>query len=147
MTRCHEIMTEGPICCLPTNSVAKVAQLMKYEDIGAVPVVASHETNKLIGIVTDRDLALRVVGEGRDPTETKAADVLTLQPWTCLPDDPLSLAVRIMSERRVRRIPVVDDSGHILGIIAQADIARRSDNAYQTAEVVENISQPGDGSA
>jgi CBS domain-containing protein len=147
MESCRDVMTEDPICCLPQDTVDKVAQIMKREDIGSVPVVTSHDTNKLIGIVTDRDLALKVVGEGRNPRQTEVEAVLTPQPWTCLADDLLSVAVKIMSERQVRRIPVVDESGHILGIIAQADIATRTADAQQTAEVVEEISQPGDGPA
>jgi len=142
METCGDVMTRDPICCLPRDTVEQVAQVMKRENIGSVPVVTSHDTNKLIGIVTDRDLALRVVANGRDLQQVRVEAVLTPEPWTCHADDPLDRAVELMSVHQVRRIPVVDDNGHIVGIIAQADIATQSDDSQQIADVVEQISQP-----
>jgi CBS domain-containing protein len=143
MKTCRDIMTREPICCLPRDTVDQIALTMKREDIGAIPVVASHDTNRLIGIVTDRDLALKVVGEARDSRQTKVEAVLTPDPWTCHEDNSLEDATEIMARHQIRRLPVVNDEGQIVGIIAQADIATRTEDPVQTADVVEQISQPG----
>ena len=74
MKKCNEVMTKNPVCCLPNDMVAKVAQLMKSKDIGPVPIIENEQTKKLVGIVTDRDLALKIVAEGRDAKSTKAED-------------------------------------------------------------------------
>ena len=79
MKKCNEVMTKNPVCCLPTDMVAKAAQLMKSENIGSIPVIENEQTEKLIGIVTDRDLALRIVAEGRDAKSTKVEIGLLLQ--------------------------------------------------------------------
>jgi CBS domain-containing protein len=135
-------MTSEPVCCLPQDTVEQVAQMMKREDIGAVPVVASRDNHQLIGIVTDRDLTMKVIAEGRDSRQTRAEAVMTPDPYVCRANDALQKAIDMMTEQQVRRIPIVDDSGRIVGIIAQADIAIRTENPEQTAEVVEQISQP-----
>jgi CBS domain-containing protein len=142
MKTCGDVMTRDPICCLPGDTVDKVAQIMKRKNVGSVPVVANYSSNKLIGIVTDRDLALRIVAEGRDNRHTKVESVATPDPHICRTNDPLSEAVRLMADQQVRRIVIVDDNGCVEGIIAQADIATRTEDSRQTAEVVEQISQP-----
>lgn len=142
MKTCGDVMTHGPICCLPGDTVEKVAQIMKRNNVGSVPVVANYSSNKLIGTITDRDLAMRIVAEGRDSQHTKVESVATPDPHTCRTTDPLSEAVRLMADHQVRRIVIVDDNGCVEGIIAQADIATRTEDSRQTAEVVEQISQP-----
>ncbi len=122
MTSCRDVMTKDPLCCLPSDTVDQVAQAMRREDIGAVPVVASHETKRLIGIVTDRDLALRVVAEGRDNHRTRVEAVLTPSPWVCHLNDSLDHALDMLVEKQIRRILVVDDEDAVVGIIAQADV-------------------------
>jgi CBS domain-containing protein len=77
MKKCNEVMTKNPVCCLPTDLVSKAAELMKSKDIGPVPIIENEQTRKLVGIVTDRDLALKIVAEGRDPKSTKAEAVMT----------------------------------------------------------------------
>jgi len=114
---------------------------MKQEDVGPVLVVSDSNSNHLVGIVTDRDIALNVVAEGRDPYSTRVDSVMTSDPVVCHPDDDVSEAVKVMSEYQVRRIPVVDEEGCLVGIIAQADIARNTDE-QQVGEMVEEISQP-----
>jgi CBS domain-containing protein len=142
MTSCREVMTSNPVCCTADDTVDKVAQMMRNEDVGPVPVVESIETKRLIGIVTDRDLALKVVAEGRDPRSTRVAEVMTVGITTCHPSDDLQVALDAMAANQVRRIPVVDESGAIIGIIAQADVAIRTDDTRQTGEMVEEISKP-----
>ena len=143
MKKCNEVMTKNPVCCRPDDMVEKVAQLMQSENIGSIPVIENEQTQKLVGIVTDRDLALKVVGEARDSRQTKVEAVLTPDPWTCHEDNSLEDATEIMARHQIRRLPVVNDEGQIVGIIAQADIATRTEDPVQTADVVEQISQPG----
>jgi len=142
MTTCRDVMTPDPVCCLGSDTVDQAAQIMKNEDVGPVPIVESHASKKLIGIVTDRDLALKAVAEGRDPHATRIQDVMTRSPMACRADDDLQKALDMMAEHQVRRIPVVDRDGVIVGIIAQADVATRTENPRQTAQVVEEISKP-----
>ena len=144
MKKCSDVMTKNPSCSLPKDGVVKVARLMKSKDIGSVPIIENKETKKLVGIVTDRDLALRVVADGRDPKSTTAEDVMTRTVVTCQADDNLQKALDAMSEHQLRRIPVVDDNNAIVGIIAQADVATRVDQPAKTAELVKDISQSND---
>jgi len=139
--KCNDVMTQDPECSLPDELVMDVAQLMLDQDIGSVPVIEDEQTKKLIGIVTDRDLALKIVAEGRDPRSTKVSEVMTRQVVTCFVDDDVQKAFDAMAEHQLRRIPVVDKNEHIVGIIAQADIATRVDEPEKTAEVVKEISQ------
>ena len=141
MKKCSEVMTKNPICCLPNDIVSKVAQLMKSRDIGPVPIIENEQTKKLIGIVTDRDLALKIVAEGRDPKSTKAEEVMTRKIVTCRAEDDLQNALDAMSGHKLRRIPVVDNNNGIVGIIAQADVATRVDEPEETAAMVRKISQ------
>ena len=141
MKKCNEVMTKNPVCCLPNDMVAKVAQLMKSKDIGPVPIIENEQTKKLVGIVTDRDLALKIVAEGRDAKSTKAEEVMTPKVVTCHGEDDVQKALDAMSEHQLRRIPVVDNDNRFVGIIAQADVATRVDQPAKTAEVVKDISQ------
>ncbi len=141
MNKCNEVMTKDPICCLPNDLVEKAARLMKSENIGSIPVIENEQTKKLVGIVTDRDLTLKIVAEGRDATSTKVEAVMTHKVVTCRAEDDLQKALDAMSEHQLRRIPVVDNDSRILGIIAQADVATRVDEPDKTAAVVKEISQ------
>jgi len=134
-------MTKNPVCCLPNNMVVDVAELMKGGNIGSIPVIETEQTKKLVGIVTDRDLALKVVAKGLDAKSTKVETVMTRKLITCLADDDLQKALDAMAEHQLRRIPVVDADNKIVGIIAQADVATRIDQPEKTAEMVKEISQ------
>ena len=141
MKKCNEVMTKNPLCCLPEDLVTKAAGLMKSENIGSIPVVENEQTKKLVGIVTDRDLALRIVAEGLDAKSTKVDAVMTRKVVTCRAEDDLQKALDAMAEHQLRRIPVVDGDHKIVGIIAQADVATRVDQPQKTAEMVKEISQ------
>jgi len=141
MKKCKEVMTKDPVCCLPDDSVAKAAELMKSENIGSIPVVESKQSQKLLGIVTDRDLALKIVAAALDAKSTTVKTVMTHEVVTCRADDDLQKALDAMAEHQLRRIPVVDHDNKIVGIIAQADVATRADQPEKTAEVVKEISQ------
>jgi len=141
MKKCSDVMTKNIVCCLPNETVVKAAQLMKGRDIGSVPVIENEQTKKVVGIVTDRDLALEIVAEGRDPQTTKVEDVMTHSVVTCRPEDNLQEALDVMAEYQLRRIPVVDNDNKIVGIITQADVATRMNQPEKTAEMVKEISQ------
>lgn len=141
MKKCNEVMTKNPVCCLPDDSTAKAAELMKSGNIGSIPVIENAQTQKLVGIVTDRDLALKIVSDGRDAKSTKVETVMTRKVVTCLADDDVQKALDAMAEHQLRRIPVVDKANRVVGIIAQADVATRVDQPEKTAEMVKEISQ------
>ncbi len=139
--KCRDVMTETLVFCTPEDTASKVAQLMKREDIGPVLIVDNGRSKKLVGIVTDRDLALKVVGEGRDPKTTRVEDVMSRKLVTCHADDDVENALKAMAQYQLRRIPVVDSNMGLVGIISQADVATRVDEPEKTAEVVREISQ------
>jgi CBS domain-containing protein len=139
--KCRDIMTQDLVYCWPDDPVSKAAQLMKKEDIGPVLIVDNEKARTLVGIVTDRDLALKIVGEGRDPQKTKVEEVMTRKLVTCHADDNVDNAIKAMAQYQLRRIPVVDDNNKLVGIISQADVATRVDEPEKTGEVVKEISQ------
>ena len=141
MKKCSDIMTENVVYCSPNDSVARAAQLMKTEDIGPVLIVDNDDSRTLVGIVTDRDLALKVVAEGRDPNTTRVEDVMSKKLVTCRADDDVDAAMNAMAQFQLRRIPVVGENMRLLGIISQADVATRVDAPQKTAEVVREISE------
>jgi CBS domain-containing protein len=141
MKKCDEVMTKYPVCCLPTDSVVKAAGLMKSKNIGSIPVIENERTQKLVGIVTDRDLAMRIVAAGRDAKFTNVDAVMTYKVVSCLAEDDLQKALDMMAKQKLRRIPIVDHDHKILGIITQADVATRNNQPEQTAQMVKEISQ------
>jgi CBS domain-containing protein len=116
---------------------------MKAQDVGAVPVVESKTSRKLVGIVTDRDIVVKIVAGGGTVENSTIRDAMTNNPVTCQEDDEVSKAVAQMAEHKVRRIPVIDTGGMLRGIIAQADIATRVHRDKTTGELVEAISERG----
>ena len=139
---CADVMTKDPACCIPTDSAARVAKIMKTKDVGSIPVCESRKSRKLVGIVTDRDLALYVIAQERDPSSTLVQDAMTREPIACDAEDDLQKVLDAMRSHRIRRIPVIDRTGGLIGIIAQADIATRAGAPEKTAQTVEEISQP-----
>lgn len=135
-------MTQDPVCCLPTDTVSKAAQLMKDENVGSIPVIEDEQTMKLVGIVTDRDLALQIVAPARDASSTQVEDVMTYEVVTCRASDDVQKAVDAMAQHQLRRMPVIDSDHRIVGIIAQADVATRVEKSEEIAEMVKEISQP-----
>jgi len=133
-------MTRNVISAEPHDSAASVALLMKNNNIGPVPIVDNQRSKMLVGIITDRDLAIKVVAEGRDPRTTPVMQVMTTDVITCRADDDIETALDAMATQQVRRIPVIEDGNKLLGIIAQADIATRMDKPEKTGKVVREIS-------
>ena len=137
---CAEVMTPAPTACHPQHTATDAAELMRREDCGLLPVV-SEDGNKLIGVLTDRDIVLKVVAEGREPGSTAVGDVMTTDIATCLPQENVEMAMEQMATRQVRRIPIVDRDGSLVGIVAQADVATRIGSAQETGQVVQAISE------
>jgi len=135
------VMTKKIVCCEPNDLVSKAAKLMKSENVGSIPIVENGQTKKLVGIVTDRDLTLRVLAEGLDARSTKVDEVMTRKMVTCFADDSLHTALDVMAEHQLRRIPVVTTKNKILGMISQADVAMRYDHPKRTVAMVEGISR------
>jgi CBS domain-containing protein len=139
---CAEVMTKDPSHCILTDSAARAAKIMKTENVGSVPVCETRHSRKLVGIVTDRDLALHIVAEGRDGKETQVQEVMTKDPIICWPEHDLEDAISAMQTHRVRRVPIVDRSGLLVGIISQADVAMCGAVEARTAETLKEISKP-----
>jgi len=138
--RCKDVMTADPKYCRPEDSVVEAARIMSTEDVGPVPVVADPAQKKVVGIITDRDIAVKVVAAGRDPQATRISEVMSQNVYTCRAEDDYAKAVHAMAQHQVRRIPIVNRDGSLAGIISQADVARRS-SEREVGEVVEEISE------
>ena len=134
--RCREIMTSNVKTANREMSLREVAVLMRDGDMGAMPVV---ENNKLIGIVTDRDIVVRAIAEGKN-FDTQIGSVMTTEIFSVKPDDFVFEAIRLMGDKQVRRIPVTTESGELAGIIAMADIALEMEDEREIAETLEEIS-------
>ena len=142
MRSCNDVMTPDPTCCAAGDAVVAAAEIMKIEDVGAVPVVDDQNSKKLVGIITDRDIVVQVVAEGKDVAGVKIEEVMSRNLVTCRADEDVANAMDRMAQHQVRRIPVVDPKNRIVGIISQADVLTRLDQPEKTANVIENISQP-----
>jgi CBS domain-containing protein len=136
-----DAMTKQLVFCLKSDSAQSVAALMKRHDIGSVPVVADLVSKRLEGIVTDRDLCLRLIAESKDPVMTHIGALMSQNPATCSPNDPLQQCEDLMREHKVRRIPVVDKQGRCVGIVAQADVVLH-DNSDNVHHMLAGISTP-----
>jgi CBS domain-containing protein len=133
----REVMT-SKLCSIDADKpVAYAAKMMRDEDVGIAPIV---EGERLVGVLTDRDIAVRVVAEGRDPEQVKVTEVASSDLATLDPQQDLDEALRLMARHQVRRLPVVEEDGRLVGVLAQADVAKEADE-QQTGEVVEQISR------
>ena len=134
--RCSEIMTKNVKTATRETALREVAAIMREADIGAVPVVNGA---KLVGIVTDRDIVVRSVADGKN-ADSGVADAMTTELFTVKPDDFVFEAIRLMGDKQVRRIPVVTENGELAGIIAMADVALEMEDEREIAETLEEIS-------
>ena len=137
-TKVHEVMTAGPIAVTPETPISIVAEVMETDDIGAVPVV---ENDRLTGMITDRDIVIRAIAKGKDPRGMPVSEIYTREVIAVTPDDKLGDAVSIMADRQIRRLPVVDEDNHLVGVVSQADIAVQA-KEKEVGEMVEEISKP-----
>jgi CBS domain-containing protein len=144
--KARDLMTPDPARVTPSDSLQRVSQLMAEHDCGCIPVVTAADQRSLVGVVTDRDIAIRAVAEGR-PVTTPIGEIMTTNPDSVGPDDDLDLVEKLMADRQIRRVVVVDGAGDCVGIIAQADLARASKRSSEPSpkemvDVLEKISQP-----
>lgn len=139
MQRAINIMTAKPHCCLPVSTAYEAASVMETEDCGIVPVI--NNEGQCVGVVTDRDLCLKVILERRDPDKTKLQEIMTYNPIICHPDDSLEDVLSKMEKRMVRRIPVVDERNQCIGIISEADIALKEEDKSKVSEFVKAVSR------
>jgi CBS domain-containing protein len=133
----RDAMTSNPRSIEPSTMVADAAKLLKAEDVGSLPIV---EGDQLVGMVTDRDIVIRVVAEGKDPQSTTVGEVASRDLVTVDPEQDLDEALRLMAQHQVRRLPVAEEDGRLVGILAQADVARQGKDAL-TGQVVQEISE------
>lgn len=161
--RCHEIMTRDLAIATRDTTIRDVALMMKEEDTGVIPVVdyetpgsgngkttadertydnrTYNRSGKLSGLITDRDIVIRALAEGKDPMTARAEEVMSTDLSTAKPNDRVVDVIRKMGDKQVRRIPVVSDSGRLLGMISMADIARETRDDYELAQALEDISR------
>ena len=137
MTEIRELMTQNPARLSTGSTIADAARLLRDKDTGIAPIT---DGDRLVGVITDRDIAIQVVAEGKDPETTKVDEIASQNLVTIDPQQDLDEALRLMAQHQVRRLPVVEEDGRLVGILAQADVARHAD-AERTGEVVEEISE------
>ena len=140
--KAQDIMAKNPTSVNPDTSVQEAAKLMQREDVGVLPVVESG-SGRLVGVVTDRDIAIRVVAEGQDATQSRVQDAMSSNVKTCKPDDDVDDVMDVMAREQVRRVPIVNDRGELLGVVSQADIVREAKDDDKAERTVEKISEPG----
>lgn len=159
--RCRDIMTRDVTVATRDNSLQEVARMMREEDTGVIPVVERTDASatpaaeteggrkvnnriygngKLVGLITDRDIVIRAIAEGKDPATTRAEEVMTTDIHTAKPNDRVIDAIRKMGDKQVRRIPVVGEQGSLRGIISMADVALETEEDQELADALEEIS-------
>ncbi|HEY0426364.1 MAG TPA: CBS domain-containing protein [Pyrinomonadaceae bacterium] len=135
-----DIMTENPACCTPDTNLQEVAKMMLDNDCGAIPVVENNNHKIPIGVVTDRDITIRTIAKGDNPLNMTAKSVMTKNVFTVTADTPVEECVDLMEENQVRRVPVVDENGNCIGMVAQADIAIKASDG-DAEDMVEEVSK------
>jgi CBS domain-containing protein len=136
-TKVRDVMTDRPFCVSPDTTVSEAAEVMEREDIGAVPVL---EGDQLAGMITDRDIVIRAIARGKDPRGMPVREVWSRDIVAVRPEEDLSNAMKVMADYQVRRLPVVDDDNHLVGVLAQADVALEA-KEKASGEMVEEISK------
>lgn len=140
--RVQEIMTKDPECCTRETKLQDVAKMMASCDCGAIPVVEDSSSKKPVGIVTDRDIVVRVLAKGENYLHLQAASAMTPSTVSVQPDSSVDEVEETMKQKKIRRVLVVDGD-QIVGIVAQADIARHRPEG-ETGDVVEEVSEPAE---
>jgi len=140
-TKVRDVMTTRPRCVSPETPVTEAAELMESEDVGSLPVL---EGDELAGMITDRDIVIRAIARGKDPRGMPVRDISTRDVVAIRGDEDLSEALKLMASHQVRRLPVVDESNHLVGVLAQADVAREA-GEKTVGEMVEEISRSPEG--
>jgi CBS domain-containing protein len=142
----REAMSPNPVCCLPTDIAQRVARTMCDHNVGSIPVVLDQDSRKLVGVITDRDLCCSVIASGLDPKSVTIEKFMTLNPVTCREGENIENCERLMQEHQIRRMPIVDAEDHVIGIVAQADLALK-DNPERVSKTVAEISKTSESPA
>lgn len=140
--KAHDIMTPQPVSVTPDTRVQEAAQLMRDQNVGMLPVVDVNGSKRLVGVVTDRDIAIRHVAEGHGSSDCPVSEAMTEHVTTCMPETDLDDVMEIMGREQVRRIPIVDERGDLVGVVAQADVVLHAEDEKKAERTVEEISQP-----
>jgi CBS domain-containing protein len=141
--RVKHVMTKDPTCCLASDRAPRAAAIMRDENVGSVPVIENEQSQRLVGIVTDRDLCMGIVAEARDPNSLAVEACMTVPVVTCTTGDAVQKVTELMRENQIRRIPVVDEAGRLQGIVAMADLVGRGElKTSETHATLEKISAP-----
>jgi CBS domain-containing protein len=140
-TKVRDVMTERPRAVTPQTPLNEVAEVMETEDVGVVPVV---EGDRVVGIVTDRDIVVRAIAKGKDPRGMPAAEVSSRELVTVNPDDDLSDALKLMAQYQVRRLAVTAEDERLVGVVSQADVALHAKDK-EAGELLEGISRQPQG--
>lgn len=141
--RVKHIMTKNPTCCVPSDMASKAASIMRDEDTGVIPVIDNEQGQKVAGVVTDRDLCMNVVAEGRDPRLVAVEACMTGVVVTCSPNDSVERAAELMRENQIRRLLVVDEQRTLQGIVSIADLVGRGDiQGAEAHETLKTVSAP-----
>jgi CBS domain-containing protein len=136
-----DMMSKKPACATPDMELSKVAKLMAEHNVGSIPVVENKDNMRVVGMVTDRDIATRAVAEGKNPLQMRAQEIMSTPVITVQEDDDVEEVAQLMQKNMVRRVPVLDKQGSVCGMVAQADIALKTSD-QTTADVVQSISKP-----
>ena len=135
-----EVMTRNPAFCTPEDGLQLAARRMCDNDCGELPVVDSRQSMKPVGVITDRDIVCRSVARGQNTLDKQVSDIMSAPPVTVTPETDVDACCELLEERRIRRVPVVDDAGRLCGIVSQADIALKC-GASKAGEVVRGVSR------
>ena len=138
-----DIMTSDPVSVTPETRLQEAARMMKQHNVGIIPVVERAGSKQLVGVITDRDIAVRCVAEGHDSSKCPVREAMSSDIQTARADDDVESVMRLMGKEQVRRIPIVDERGGLVGIVAQADIVREAEDEDLAEETVEKISREG----
>lgn len=141
--KAREIMTKDPKSVTPDTPLTDAARIMKSEDVGVVPVVDASSSKRLVGILTDRDIAIRCVAEAKNAIHCRVSEIMSTAPRTARADDSVETIMELMSREQLRRIPIVDEKGALVGIVSQADVVLEVRDHKKAEKTVEKISQPG----
>jgi len=137
------VMTKDPTCCVPSDTAQRAASIMREQDAGVVPVIENEQSLKIVGVVTDRDLCMNVVAEGRDPKSTPVEACMTTAVVSCSPNDSVEKATHLMRENQIRRVPVIDEQRKLVGIVSMADVVGRANvKTTETHETLKTVSAP-----
>jgi len=135
----RDIMTRDVECAWPDDTLQEAALKMKALDVGPLPVC---DSDRVVGMLTDRDITIRAVAEGRDPKSTRVRDVMTPNVVSCSEDDPVEEAARLMQERQIRRLLVLDRNQRLVGIVSLGDLAAETGDPHRMGEVLQDVSEP-----